>query len=88
MTMKPTVPRAEASRELRWRGRLGLRRIFDGEHIFELEAHEGGTRFVQREEFRGGLVTPLLSWVGASTEAGFRQMNEALKSRVGAGPSG
>ena len=54
----------------------------DGEHIFELEAHQGGTRFVQREEFRGVLVTPLLAWVGKSTLAGFKQMNEALKERA------
>jgi hypothetical protein len=87
MTFKPTVLRADASREFRWLGRLGLPRIFDGEHIFELEAHEGGTRFVQREEFRGALVTPMLAWLGKSTEAGFRQMNEALKSRSEASAS-
>lgn len=40
---------------------------------------------MQREEFRGALVTPLLAWVGKSTEAGFKQMNEALKTRVEAG---
>ena len=82
MTVRPTVQRAERATEFRWLGRLGLPRIFDGEHIFELEAHDGGTRFVQREEFRGVLVAPLLAWVGKSTEAGFIQMNEALKARV------
>ena len=46
------------------------------------EGDEGGTRFVQREEFRGVLVTPLLAWVGKSTLAGFKQMNEALKERA------
>ena len=82
MTFKPTVLRADGAREFRWLGRLGLPRVFDGEHIFELQAHKGGTRFVQREEFRGALVTPLLAWVGKSTEAGFKQMNEALKARA------
>ena len=82
MTIKPTVLRADGPREFRWLGRLVLPRVFDGQHIFELEAHEGGTRFVQREEFRGALVTPLLAWVGKSTEAGFTQMNEALKKRA------
>jgi hypothetical protein len=82
MTINPTVLRADGPREFRWLGRLGLPRVFDGEHVFELEAHEGGTRFVQREEFRGVLVTPLLAWVGKSTLAGFKQMNEALKERA------
>ncbi len=70
MTFTPTVLRVHAPQELRWRGRLLLPRIFDGEHMFELEPREGATRFVQREEFRGALVTPLLAWVGGSTQAG------------------
>ena len=85
MTFKPAVIRADAAAEFRWLGRVVLPRIFDGEHIFELHPEGSGTRFVQREEFRGALVTPLLAWVGKSTEAGFKQMNEALKTRVEAG---
>lgn len=83
MTIKPTVLRSEPAREFRWRGRLGLPRVFDGEHIFELTpTPEGGTHLVHREEFRGVLVTPLLAWVGNATEAGFYAMNEALKARA------
>lgn len=83
MTIKPTVLRSQATREFRWRGRLGLPRIFDGEHIFELSPTPGGgTQLVHREEFRGLLVSPLLAWIGNSTQAGFVAMNEALKARV------
>ena len=83
MTVKPTVQAADAPREFRWLGRLLLPRLFDGEHIFELETTDaGGTRLVQREEFRGVLVGPLLGWVGKSTQRGFGQMNAALKFRV------
>lgn len=83
MTIKPTVLRVEPTRELRWLGRLGLPRIFDGEHIFELTpTDDGGTHLVHREEFRGVLVSPLLAWVGKPTRAGFVAMNEALKVRA------
>jgi len=82
MTFKPTVMRVERAAAFRWLGHLMLPRVFDGEHIFELEPQDGGTRFVQREEFRGILVAPLLAMVGKSTAAGFEQMNQALKARV------
>lgn len=83
MTFKPAVKSADAARELRWLGRLLLPRLFDGAHIFELRARdEGGARLVQREEFRGALVSPLLRWVGKSTQRGFEEMNGALKARA------
>jgi len=83
MMIRPKVLRADAAQEFRWLGRLGIPRIFDGEHIFELEpTGEGRTRFIQREEFRGVLVSPLLWMVGNSTHAGFVEMNEALKVRA------
>ncbi len=86
MTFKPRVLRCEGPRELRWLGRLLLPRIFDGEHIFELnEVDGGGTHLVQREEFRGALVWPLLRMVGGGSEKGFVAMNEALKARAEAG---
>ncbi|MGH3033145.1 MAG: SRPBCC family protein, partial [Gaiellaceae bacterium] len=36
MTFKPTVIKAEPTRELAWLGRLLLPGVFDGEHHFEL----------------------------------------------------
>lgn len=60
MTFKPLVTRVLPPRELRWLGRLLLPGLFDGEHIFEIEAvKKDGVRFVQRECFSGILV-PLL----------------------------
>lgn len=82
MTFRPTLQRVTPNRELRWLGRLLLPKIFDGEHIFELHPEDGGTRFVQRENF-GGLLVPLL-WrsMEASTRRGFEAMNQALKARA------
>ena len=83
MTVKPAVQTVDAPREFRWLGRLLLPRLCDGEHIFELQTNDtGGTRLVQREEFRGVLVSPLLRWVGKSTQRGFEEMNVALKGRA------
>lgn len=91
MTFKPTVRAVEPNRELRWLGRLFVPGVFDGEHRLRIEPLEGGrSRFVQSERFSGVLV-PFTGGTLAKTEAGFEQMNAALKARVEQGsrpPSG
>ncbi len=82
MTITPTVLAVEPDRELRWNGRLLVPGIFDGEHTFRIEALDGErSRFVHRERFTGILVG-LVKGILAKTEAGFEQMNAALKQRV------
>ena len=81
-TFRPTVRAVEANRELRWLGRLLVPGIFDGEHSLRIEPLDGGrSRFVQSERFSGVLVG-LVKGTLAKTEAGFEQMNTALKRRV------
>ncbi len=83
MRFRPTLRRLEPRRELRWLGRLILPRLFDGEHIFELEpVGEDRTRFVQREVFRGLLVPFLSRSLDRDTKRGFEEMNRALRSRA------
>ncbi len=82
MTFKPRLLRVDPGKELRWRGKLMMPGIFDGEHIFELEAIDGGTRLVHREEFRGILVPFLRGMLERDTLPGFQAMNRALKERV------
>ena len=81
MTFRPTVTAVDENRELEWLGRLLVRGLFDGRHTFTLEPVPGGTRLTQAETFTGVLV-PLLASTLAKTESGFRQMNEALKTRA------
>jgi hypothetical protein len=83
VTMRPTVRAYTPQRELRWLGRVGLPRIFDGEHRFTLEPIDGGrrTRFTQSEEFRGVLV-PFLGSMLRTTETSFGSMNEALRDQT------
>jgi len=82
MTFKPTVLGVEPERELRWRGRLLLPGIFDGEHILHVEPlDEARSRFTQAERFSGILVG-LFQGTLEKTELGFEQMNAALKARA------
>ena len=57
MRFRPKVTTVVPNREFRWMGRVGVRGLFDGQHIFELKPLSSlGTRFVQRERFRGLFV--------------------------------
>ena len=57
MTFKPTLIKVEQNREFRWRGRLLIPGIFDGEHYFIIEPlQEGVVRLIHGEQFRGMLV--------------------------------
>src|SRR5690348_13125008 len=81
MAFSPTVLAARAGKELRWRGRLLLPGIFDGEHAFEL-AERGGTCIFRQSERFTGLLVPLLGGALEATERGFAAMNAALKRRA------
>jgi hypothetical protein len=83
MTFRPTVLRVEPERHLSWRGQTLVPGLFDGEHVFELEAAGGDqVRFVHAEHFRGLLVPLLARTLRTTTRKGFEQMNAALKRRA------
>ncbi len=83
MSFKPRVMKVDPNREFRWLGHLFMPGLFDGEHIFEIDPiGDASCRFVQREEFRGVLVTLILTMIGKATERGFNEMNQALKARA------
>ncbi len=75
------VLRAEPHRELRWRGKLWVAGIFDGEHYFQLSERDGGTRLLQAEDF-SGLLARYMGNRYTQTVRGFVGMNQALKKRV------
>ena len=79
---KPVLLQATAPRRLRWLGRVAVPGLFDGEHDFELQMEQGGTRFLQSESFQGFLVPLLWRKVEPPTRAGFEAMNRALKARA------
>jgi hypothetical protein len=81
---RPKVLVADEPRELRWRGRLFVPGLYDGEHRFVLEALDGGerTRLTHAETFRGVLVGFINRRIGDDIERGFERMNEALRAHV------
>jgi hypothetical protein len=82
MTFRPEVLAAEPGKELRWKGKLMLPGLFDGEHIFLIEPLGlDKVRFIQKEQF-GGVLVPLMSDALEKTEKGFAAMNAALKMRA------
>jgi hypothetical protein len=86
-TFTPSVTDLQPRRRLAWLGHLGVRGIFDGEHIHEIEELEQGrTRYVQRERFTGALV-PFVGGMLRKTEDGFRLMNAELKACAERSPS-
>ncbi|MBB0232964.1 SRPBCC family protein, partial [Streptomyces calidiresistens] len=85
MSFRPKVLVAEVETELRWRGRLLMPGLFDGEHHFlltDLGTPENPvTRLEHGETFRGVLV-PVLGSVIRNAEHDFRLLNEALAERA------
>lgn len=81
-TFKPRVLRAEDN-ELRWRGHLWVRGLFDGEHSFVVEeVSPDESRLIQSEEFSGLLAGLILRRYGNQTEETFEAVNAALKARA------
>lgn len=82
MTMRPQIILVQKERELRWKGRMFLPGIFDGEHIFELTVLENQTtRFIHREKFSGVMVPFLKKMIDNNTRRSFEMMNQRLKEQ-------
>jgi len=81
-TQTAEVLTAWAPRHLRIQGVLFASWLFSGTHIFELERHDEGTRFTNREEFSGVLASLVVALLGSRLPSGFEAMNRALKARV------
>ena len=86
-TFRPTVLRAgptgDGDYELAWLGHLWTPGLFDGEHVFRVEAvDDERSRLVQAETFDGLLAGLLLRFVGDDTERNFEAVDEALRERA------
>jgi hypothetical protein len=83
MSFKPTLLTVEPNRELRWRGSLLVRGIFDGEHGFSFQdLGSQQVRLTHSERFTGFLVPLVWGSMGPETQCGFERMNQALKQRA------
>lgn len=80
MRFRPVIVAFEPGRELRWKGKLLIPGLFDGEHWFRLIAKgRARTTFEHGEQFSGLLVPRFRPALEDRTRRGFVAMNEALK---------
>ena len=83
MQFKPTVLQNEEEKAFRWKGKLFVKGLFDGEHYFTLESVSAKqTRLIHGERFSGLLSGLIMKRISEDTLAGFKAMNEALKRRA------
>jgi hypothetical protein len=83
VTVQPTVVEVSDGHRLRWRGRLGVRGLFDADHLFVVETLGAArSRLVQQERFSGLLVPLFRRSLDRGTLPAFQTMNTALKERA------
>lgn len=81
MNFSPILLAFDANKEFRWKGKLLINGIFDGEHKFLLiENADGSTTLIQSEKFTGVLVPFLRKMINVNTRQGFEAMNIKLKT--------
>lgn len=82
MLFKPIVLEYLKEKEFRWKGKLFITGLFDGEHKFELIGHSNGTTTLIHSEKFNGILVPLLSkQLDTTTKESFEAMNKKLKER-------
>jgi hypothetical protein len=83
MTIKPQLLVVDPARELRWKGRLFVPGLFDGEHAFVLTPLDNDrTRLDHWERFAGLLLPIAKGMVYDDTVASFHALNAALAKRA------
>ena len=83
MQFKPIVITNSQGQEFRWKGKLFVKGIFDGEHYFIVEpVGSDQTRFIHGENFTGIFSGLMFKMIGEDTLTGFQAMNIALKNQA------
>lgn len=83
LEFKPEILCKKRNMEFRWKGKLFISGLFDGEHYFLIKhLEDGNVEFVHGEHFSGILSRAILKMIGSKTKSGFEAMNLALKQRV------
>jgi hypothetical protein len=83
ITIQPRLLVVEPERELRWKGRLLVPGLFDGEHAFVLTPLENGrTRLDHSERFAGLLLPIARGMVYDATVQSFHALDAALAKRA------
>lgn len=79
----PEILELIPEKSFRWLGHFIIKGLFDGEHLFNLEAvGENETLLIHGENFTGMLSGLILNMIEEKTMAGFEKMNTALKQEA------
>ncbi|WP_406661933.1 SRPBCC domain-containing protein [Methanolobus sp. ZRKC3] len=82
MLFNPEITKVDNMRDFRWMGKLWIKGLFNGEHVFRIEIlDENRTRFIQCERFRGILAPIIIHLIGTNVQKGFENMNISLKNK-------
>jgi hypothetical protein len=88
VTIEPRLLVVEPERELRWKGRLLLPGLFDGEHAFVFTPLENGRTRLDHSERFGGILLPIArSLIHDATVESFHALDAALAQRAAAPPA-
>lgn len=80
MSFRPVVLAYKLNEEFRWKGKLMVKGLFDGEHQFKLINNADGTTTLHHSEKFTGILVPLFAkMIDVNTRKGFELMNEKLK---------
>jgi hypothetical protein len=83
MTIEPQLLVVEPAQQLRWKGRLWIPGLFEGEHAFVLTPLDGGRTRVEHWERFGGLLLPIAKpLIHEATVQSFRALDAALARRA------
>src|SRR5260370_19260101 len=80
MSIKVKVVSADPGKEIRWTG--GMTGLISGDHSFVLSAIDGGGTHVDHREVFSGLLSGVGGKIFDSAQAGYRDLNEALKKHI------
>lgn len=79
MSFKPIILRFDGNKEFRWKRKLFIKDLFDGEHYFILADNLDRTSTLTHGEKFSGLLVILLGKTLENTKKVFVLMNELIK---------
>ena len=82
MKYQPTLLEVNPPRSLRWRATMMSGLIFTNDRVFELKEKNGGTVFINKEEFSGLMVPLFWSKMNLFVVPMLEKMNKALKNKL------
>ena len=82
MKYQPEVIEANMPKSFRWRATMMGSIMFTNDRVFELREENGGTIFVNREEFKGLMLPMFWGKMSEFVVPMLEEMNKALKRKL------